>query len=110
MVEYTNAMMEIDVSAFRRQLEKRFAVERMLLFGSRARGDHFLDSDVDLIIVSRDFAGMRFTERMTRMLEYWEAPVGLEALCYTPEEFEKKKGEVGIVSGALAEGQDVTVG
>ena len=33
---------------------------RVLVFGSRARGDHPADSDVDVILASPDFEGMPF--------------------------------------------------
>jgi predicted nucleotidyltransferase len=38
-------------------LSKRIHVERVILFGSRARGDASDASDVDLLIVSSDFGG-----------------------------------------------------
>ncbi|MBN8902631.1 MAG: hypothetical protein BGO51_03025 [Rhodospirillales bacterium 69-11] len=45
------------------RLRDRYDVERAILFGSRARGDHRPDSDVDLAIVLRgerqDFIGTK---------------------------------------------------
>lgn len=37
----------------------------------------------------------------------WDGPVDLEPLCYTPEEFEKKKKQIGIVSEAVKEGIEI---
>ena len=43
------------VSAFVDSLGQHVRVERVILFGSRARGDASEDSDVDLLVVSPDF-------------------------------------------------------
>lgn len=42
-----------------------------------------------------------------RRLEALDFPGGLELLCYTPEEFEQKRTELGIVRVALEEGFDL---
>jgi len=107
MAEYTNERMRRDLRGFKNRLKRRFKVEKMILFGSRARNEHLLDSDVDLIIVSRQFQGQFFTNRISDVLEYWSAPVDLEPLCYTPEEFKRKLKEYGIVRTAVKEGVEI---
>jgi predicted nucleotidyltransferase len=47
-------------------IKKRLPDVRVILFGSRARGDHLADSDIDLILVSRTFEGI--TSRIGRLL------------------------------------------
>jgi len=37
----------------------------------------------------------------------WELPESLEPLCYTPEEFERKRREIGTVSEAVREGREL---
>jgi len=75
------------------------------LFGSRARGDNFNDSDYDIIIVSPDFANILFTQRIAKMYDFWKHyPLDIEPICYTPEEFEKKKKQIGLVQQAVKEG------
>lgn len=95
------------VKRFVGKVNKDFKLERAILFGSRAKGDYFLHSDVDLLLVSRDFEGLRFTDRMSRMYDYWSYEYPLEVLCYTPPEFEKKKKQIGIVRHAVKEGIQV---
>ncbi len=83
---------------------------RIILFGSRARGDHLKESDYDLIVISRKFEGMRFSSRASLLLKllYKEGIVlPLELLCYTPEEFERKKSMIGIVKEALSYGVEL---
>ena len=89
------------VKRFVEKVDRDFRLEGAFLFGSRARGDHFLHSDVDVLLVSRDFEGVRFTDRMTMMYDYWSYEYPLEVLCYTPSEFDKKKKQIGIVRHAI---------
>ena len=55
------------VEAFRRgvlpRLVERFRPSRVLVFGSRARGDALRDSDLDLMVVSEAFVGVAWLER-----------------------------------------------
>ena len=85
-------------------LRERLAPLQAIAFGSRARGDALSTSDLDLILVSPHFAAMPFLKRPVEVLEALDYPGGLELLCYTPEEFEEKREEFGIVRVALAEG------
>ena len=39
-----------------------------------------------------------------RVLETLDLPFGVDLLCYTPEEYERKRGELGIVRRASEEG------
>ena len=86
------------------KLRGRFAPLRAIVFGSRARGDALSRSDLDLILVSPRFASLPFLERPVHVLEALGYPGGLELLCYTPEEFETKREELGLVRVACSEG------
>lgn len=97
-----NASDEID--RFVKCVKKIIHVEKVIIFGSRARGDYLTDSDVDLIMISRDFEGVPFYERMDKMILLWESPLDLDVLCYTPEEFRIKQEEICIVKQAVEEG------
>ena len=74
---------------FLRHLRDRYEVEQAILFGSRARGDHQPDSDLDLAVVLKgarrdfldtklDMAGIAFdvlleTGVLVQALPLWEA-------------------------------------
>ena len=75
--------------------------EKILIFGSRARGDATGDSDVDVIIVSTEFEGIPFVKRMARVLRLIHFEKHVDAICYTPEEFERAKKESAIVMDAV---------
>jgi len=64
-------------------------VERVILFGSYARGRRDLLTDLDLLVVMR--TGLPFLERQKFL--YSLLPLGVDAdiLCYTPEEVEGAK-------------------
>ncbi len=101
MGQRTNARIEDFVARVRR----KYRITQAVFFGSRARGDYLADSDYDIVLVSPDFEGVFFSQRSALMYDFWQHwPLEIEPLCYTPEEFEKKKGQIGIVSEAVKEG------
>lgn len=63
--------------------------ERVILYGSFARGNQREDSDIDLAIVSADFQKMNLRERL-EVLGIAAARImkPIEARGYTPEEIE----------------------
>jgi predicted nucleotidyltransferase len=98
-----------EIERFLNRVKQAIRVEKVIVFGSRARGDYLTDSDVDLIMVSRDFEGVPFYERMDKLILLWESPLDLDVLCYTPEEFKMKKEEICIVKQAVEEGMVIAV-
>lgn len=73
-------------------------IEKILLFGSHARGDADTYSDLDLIIIKK-------TEQkfVRRLLEVPLLPVGADVFVYTPEEFEQMKNDENpFIMSALA--------
>ena len=85
-------------------LKKSFNPEKIILFGSRARKDHLEESDFDLIIISNRFKNMNFRERISKAYGMWDKKQNLDIICYTKQEFEKKKKQIGIVQQAAKEG------
>ncbi|MDK2783893.1 MAG: uncharacterized protein PWP49_630 [Thermococcaceae archaeon] len=88
-------------------IKEHYPDAKIIFFGSRIRGDHLKDSDYDIIVVSKAFRKKHFTKRSSEVLRaLWNAGIvgDFEILCYTPEEFEKKKRSLGIVREALREG------
>jgi len=61
-------------------------VERILLFGSAARGEQDEASDADLIIIKR--TGERFLRRLQSVPLL---PVAADVFVYTPEEFDEMR-------------------
>ncbi len=85
-------------------LRRDWQAKHVIVFGSRAKGEADRWSDLDVIVVSDGFNGRRFVDRAGDLLEAVDSPLELEPLCYTPEEFERKRREPGIVATACEEG------
>lgn len=84
-------------------------IDRVILFGSRAKGEEKLDSDADVIIVSDSFEGIPFKKRPDRFLDAWKLPIDLEVLCYSKEELKRKQKEIGLVREALRTGAPIVI-
>lgn len=88
-----------------RRIVERFDPERIILFGSHARGEATEDSDVDLLVVLKDIASKR-----DKAIEIRGALFGLgvakDVVVVGAEELERKRDLVGtIVYPALREGR-----
>ena len=97
----------IGLKEFLKKVSKDFKIEKFLLFGSRARKDFSEDSDIDLIIVSKDFEEIGFFDRVKKMHSYWEIDLPVDFICYTLKEFNDLKKRITIVREALKEGIEI---
>lgn len=79
-------------------------VDETILFGSSARGDRLSDSDVDLIVISRDFEKMSFPDRFLILQKSWKSETDLEAFGFTREEFNELKHKSIILQEAAEHG------
>ena len=91
------------------KLRHRYHVSELILFGSRAEGRADEESDYDLIVVSADFQDMDFAERIRSVYKLWTNDIGIDILCYTPQEFTKKTRQIGLVSDAAKTGLNLLV-
>lgn len=79
------------IKRFRAILEKNGTrVQKLILFGSHARQCSHEGSDIDIVIISQDFKNKDFWQRTDIITEaVYEIFEPIEALAYTPEEWEK---------------------
>lgn len=89
---------------FKAAINKNRDIEKMILFGSRAKGKPTRWSDFDLLIISRSFKGKKFRYRALDLYDHWILDYPVDFLCYTPEEFEKRKKQITLVQTAVKEG------
>lgn len=71
--------------------------ERIVLFGSWARGDAGPDSDVDVLVVT-PFEGARHVVALALLKELADLPVPKDVIVLSPEEWERKKDLPGTVA------------
>ena len=83
------------------RIEKKFHPERIILFGSQARGDARPDSDVDLLVVMPVKKSTWETSSAIR-LALWSIPVSVDVIVTTPEDFAWRKDVVGTIEWPAA--------
>lgn len=76
------------LKAYSQGLRSRLNLQSIVVFGSRARGDHWENSDIDLLVISRDFQGLSSGQRIDLLLESWPGIPALEPFGVTPAECE----------------------
>lgn len=87
---------ETVLEKIRDKLSQKIEVEKIYLYGSRARGNHHRNSDFDIAVISEDFKDLNHQERYQSIIDpireiISDKPVDVN--CYTPKEFQKgKKG------------------
>jgi len=103
-------MITIDnIRAVAQQLGQAAGAERVILFGSHARGTASDDSDVDFLIVAEsDLPRHKRSRALYRSIR--PHPFAMDLLVYTPQEIEKgARSAVSFVSTVLKEGKTVYV-
>src|SRR5258708_20381738 len=87
------------LAAAPRTIVDQFAPERIVLFGSRARGDHQPESDYDLIVVLE--SPLDRGERDGPIRDALrEAGCSVDVIVYTPAEFDVSRHDVGALAFA----------
>jgi len=92
------------------RLRGALAVDEVLFFGSRVYGEPLKSSDLDMIVVSPDFEGMSFPERLSLLSRLWLEPYPLEVLGYTTEELSRYYRKKTVVTEALDKGVRIRLG
>jgi predicted nucleotidyltransferase len=83
--------------------------ERVILFGSHARGDAGPSSDVDLMVIAESALPRHKRARALHAM-FRPYPFGMDLLVYTPQEVERAaRSPLSFVSGVLREGKAVYV-
>ena len=86
---------------------KKFNPMKIILFGSRARGDYLKESDVDLLVISDQFENINFRERIIQAYGLWNKKQDLDIICLTPKELNRKEKQIGIIQDAIKEGIEI---
>lgn len=98
-----------ELNRFSQAISKDYPLQKMILFGSQITGRATESSDVDLILVSEKFKKKRWLKRSPPLYLKWHLNYPVDFLCYTPEEFERKKNQAGLIKQAVKEGIEITL-
>ena len=90
-----------------KKFKKKNKIDKMIFFGSRANSKYTKYSDIDLIVISPKFKKIKSFKRAPVLRLKWKLDYPVDLLCYTPEEFEKKKKEPTIVKEAVENGIEI---
>ena len=100
----------IKLKKFKKELTKKYKINKLILFGSCATNKIGEDSDVDLIVVS-NFKEKGNVNRAQCLYREWhliqKIDLPVDFLCYTPKEFKELSKRITIISEALKEGIEI---
>ncbi|MFH1943035.1 MAG: nucleotidyltransferase domain-containing protein [bacterium] len=97
------------ISRFRTALEKNgIKIGKIILYGSWSKNSYSESSDIDLVVLSEEFASKDYWERidiLTAAIHEIFEPI--EAVAMTPEEFENGDSFIGMFAkdGEIVYGQ-----
>jgi predicted nucleotidyltransferase len=78
---------ENEIQSITKQLIEKYGPEKIILFGSAARGDYGLVNDLDFLIIKQNVP-VYGIDRMRELDELIERNMAADMLVYRPEEFE----------------------
>ena len=79
------------IQAIAGKIAREYDPEKIILFGSQARGDSNYDSDVDLFIVKETPERRIDRARAVRQI-IWGSGLPVDILVYTPQEVDRELG------------------
>ena len=83
------------------RIVSRFAPDRIILFGSHARGNAGADSDIDLLVVM-PVTGSRRDKAIEIGVSLHDISIPKDLIVVTPQEFEWRKDIVGTIERPAA--------
>lgn len=106
-MDKTQNEIKITLSKFKEKISSTNKIDKLILFGSRAKGTSKKNSDVDLLLISKDFKGKKYFRRAPKFYRMWDYDYDVDIICLTPEEISARKRQVGIIREAVKEGIEI---
>ena len=78
-----------EIARITQQIIEKFKPERIILFGSAARGEWSSDSDADFLIIKKD-TPLHGAERIRELSRMIDRNIPVDFLVYRPEEFNRR--------------------
>ena len=80
-------LLDQEMNRYLRLLTEHGSPEKVILFGTLARGSVYEWSDIDLVVVER--TQLPFFQRIKKVRKLLQPKVGMDIMVYTPEEFDQ---------------------
>lgn len=100
-------LQDVDDEVYREIVRRVVALEnpeKVIVFGSRARGDHRPDSDIDLLVI-KESSEPRYKRARALYGALASIPVEIDIMVYTPQEIAEWRGvEQAFITTATREG------
>ncbi len=101
----TNPSIAREIQRIVRRIVREFHPERVILFGSHARGEAGPDSDVDLLVVM-PVKGLKHKKQVEIRVALHDIRIPKDIIVTTPEDFAWRKDVVGTIEyPAVREGK-----
>lgn len=81
--------LQSEIESITTQLIEKYKPEKIILFGSAARGDATSDSDADFLIIKKD-TPYKGRDRIIEVSRLIDRNIPADFLVYRPEEFDKR--------------------
>jgi uncharacterized protein len=91
-----NGHLQADIRRMVRRIVKRFKPDKVILFGSYARGNAGPDSDIDLLVVM-PVEGSKREKQLEVRMALGRLGVPVDIVLSRPEDFEWRKDYVGTI-------------
>jgi uncharacterized protein len=107
MIDQRRVIDEALIREVTNKIVRAFAPERIILFGSHARGDANVDSDLDLLVVMD--TKLSYFQRIPTVLSLFGSRLWpMDLFVFTPQEFAEQKDVNGtLIEMAVREGKQV---
>ena len=89
---------------YAQRVRRSYPDAQVILFGSRARGENWITSDYDFIVISRKFVGVPLRERIRLLLNLWTFSKDADVIGLTPKEFKSQRTTSTLIRLALRDG------
>lgn len=100
----TQHQLQAEIDSIKEQLIEKYKPERIILFGSAARGETTPDSDLDFLIIKN--TSKKPHDRMVDVYSLVDKDMAADFLVYTPQEFtERQKMGDPFINIVLSEGK-----
>ena len=101
MLKTKKRSVKAEIRKMVRLIVKQFHPDKIILFGSHARGNAGPDSDVDLLVVM-EADGAKRRKQIEIRLALHDVRVPKDIIVTTPEDYEWRKDAVGTIERAAA--------